>query len=255
MFEIKKIISAFLLPGGFLFLLSIFSLVLSIFKKNKYNFCLSAFFAFFIYLFSSNFLWKYLICRIEEKIYERSSDEGDVIAVFGGGVSFFLDKISASYSVDSISAQRIFAAYRVYQKKHIDVIVSGGYVLNQRSFGYESSLLLQSIGVDAERIHQDTSSKDTLENVEMISKICKKKGFKKIIAVSDAIHLPRIAYLLDKKGIKFSLYPSSYMCSNFSYLDFLPGDFRYSSVFIHEFYGNIWYFVINWLKTPNRTQH
>ncbi len=243
MFEIKKIISAFLLPGGILLLFSFLILILSIFKKNRYSFYISAFFMFFVYIFSSNFLWKYLICRIEERIYERASDEGDVIAVFGGGVCSFLDKISSSHLLDMSSMVRTFAAYRIYQKKHLDVILSGGYVFNQKPFALKAMELLKSMGVNTQKIHLDLLSKDTYENVEGIYEICNKKGFKRVIAVSDAIHLKRIEYLLKRKKIAYSLYPSSYMCSEFSYKDFLPNDFRYSSIFFHEFYGNIWYYI------------
>ncbi|MCX7641284.1 MAG: YdcF family protein [Elusimicrobiales bacterium] len=172
---------------------------------------------------------------------ENISLGGDVIAVFGGGVSLFNDPICGKPLLDSQSSDRVFAAYRIHLKTYLPIILAGGYVFNQEAFANSAKDILISLGVDKKYIHIDNQSKDTAENVKHILEICKKNGYKKIIVVSDAIHIRRIALLFKNTDIEVFFYPSSYLCSNYSWKDFLPGDILYSRTVIYEFLGYLWY--------------
>lgn len=242
MFEIKKIISCFFYPASIVFILSlIFSFYFL--KKDKKAFLFFLIISFMTYLLSSNFLWKFLICRIEGVVSKKASLDGDVISVFGGGVSAFYDNISNSLGLDLSGNIRLFAGYRVYKKTNLPIILSGGRVFNQESFSEISRSFLLSLGLRENVIHIDNISRDTYENVINTVNIAKKNGFKKIIVVSDAIHIPRIMLIFKKIGYNTSFYPSYYICSKFSWRDFVPNDMMYSNIFIHEFLGYIWYFL------------
>ncbi|MCX7698432.1 MAG: YdcF family protein [Candidatus Goldbacteria bacterium] len=194
-----------------------------------------------IYLFSIPFIWKKIICGIETKLLENISTDGDVIAVFGGGVTYFYDNIFNTKILDIYSGSRLFAAYKIHYKTHLPIILSGGYVFNQEAFGNSARDVLISLGVNEKYIHIDNLSRDTYENVKYIMEICKRNGYKKIIIISDAMHIPRISLLFENSDFKISFYPSSFLCTSYCWKDFLPGDILYSRTVFHEFLGYIWY--------------
>lgn len=243
MFEIKKIISSFILPPGCFII--IFLLLFIYLRRKGYIFSIIFFLAaFVIYIFSSPFIWKHFVCSIEDKINKSVSIDGDVIVIFGGGVSSFNDYISETKSIDFSSSDRLFTGYRLHLKTSLPIILSGGKVFNQDSFAEVSKKLLISIGVKENYIFVDNLSRDTFENVKVIKDICKEKGYKKLIIVSDAIHIPRICLLLKKNNIDLSVYPSKYLCSNYSWRDLLPGDMLYSRALFYELFGYLYYSLI-----------
>lgn len=240
MFEIKKIVSSFLLPPGILITICLIAYFYLRKRLYRYSF-IFLYVAFLVYLFSSSFIWKFLICKIEGRVYRNISLDGDVIAVFGGGVSSFDDYITKTNSLDYFSSDRVFTGYRLHLKTHLPIILTGGRVFNQEAFSEVVKKLLVSMGVDERYILVDNISKDTFENVEMIKKIAKENNYRRVIIVSDAMHTPRIYLLFKKNNLDASFYPSKYLCSNPSWKDILPGDMLYSRIFFYEFLGYLYY--------------
>lgn len=243
MFELKKIIFSFLYPASIAFILSLSFFAYFLLKKEKKVSYFFLLISLTIYFFSTNFFWKILICRFEQYIEKNASLSGDVIAIFGGGVSVFYDKISETPGIDLYGAVRIFAGYRIHKKTNLPIILSGGRVFNQEPFSTVSKNLLLSLGLKDDIIHVDDLSRNTYENVLNIVKIAKENNYRSVIVVSDAIHIPRIMLVFKKIKYNASFYPSYYICSRFSWRDFVPIDMVYSKIFIHEFLGYVWYFL------------
>lgn len=243
MYELKKVLSCFFYPASIVIILCVIFFYYLI-EKNKRGAYLFLVVAFITYILSSNFIWKFMICKVESFVDSKKSLDGDVIAVFGGGVSSFYDSFSRSSVLDIYGSVRTFTGYRIYQKRALPIILSGGEVLNQEPFAEVAKNFLLSLGLKRDFIYVDNLSRDTYENVRNIISIAKKNGFNKIIVVSDAIHIPRIILVFKKNNYyDFSFYPSYYICSNFSWKDFIPSDMFYSNIFIHEFLGYIWYSI------------
>lgn len=243
MFVFKKILSSFVLPPGCLILIIlVYSIFLFKRRKKEAIFLMSL--SFILYITSCNFLAKYIICKIEKNICDNSVIFGDVIVVLGGDVSLVKDKLLDIYLPGVYSLERVFAAYRLHKKTKLPIILSGGSVFGSSSFADISKIFLIGLGINEKYIFVDSTSRDTYENVINSIKIMKANGFNKPIVVSDSLHILRAIKIFKRKNIEASYYPSSYMCSSFSLMDFLPGDMHYTRTLLYEVVGNIWYLLL-----------
>jgi uncharacterized SAM-binding protein YcdF (DUF218 family) len=244
MFELKKIISSFLLPSGVFvsicFLLSFYFLI----KKNKKRFLFLIFIGFLIWIFSSNFWINYFVCRLEKNI--TSNLDGDVIVFLSGGNVDVNDFLTGDNYLSDSSLERLFAVYRVYRHKKIPIILTGGYVFNMKADSLIAKKVLLSLGVDEKDIFIEDKSRDTYENALYSKKIADVEGFKKPILVTESLHIPRSIIAFKKAGFgDISVYPSSFYCHKISFIDFLPSDFHIHRKFFYEVIGKIYYGILS----------
>jgi uncharacterized SAM-binding protein YcdF (DUF218 family) len=240
MFELKKIISSFILPSGVFvsicFLLSFYFLI----KKNKKRFLFLIFIGFLIWIFSSNFWINYFICKAERDI--KIDIDGDVIVFLSGGNSDIIDILVGDNYLSESSSSRLFAVYKLHKKTGFPIILTGGKVFDSKA---DSAIALKNLillGVDEKKIFFEESSKDTYENAFYSKKICDEKGFKKPILVTESLHIKRSIISFKKVGFrKVGVYPSVYYCHKLSFKDFLPSDFYFHRKYLYEVIGKIYY--------------
>ena len=240
MFELKKIISSFLLPSGVFvsicFLLSFYFLI----KKNKERFFFLIFIGFLIWIFSSNFWINYFICKAEMDI--KIDINGDVIVFLSGGNSDIIDMFVEDNYLSESSLSRLFAVYKLHKKTGLPIILTGGKVFDSKADSIIALKNLILLGVDKKKIFFEESSKDTYENAFYSKKICDEKGFKKPILVTESLHIKRSILSFKKVGFReVGLYPSVYYCHKLSFKDFLPSDFYFHRKYLYEVIGKIYY--------------
>jgi uncharacterized SAM-binding protein YcdF (DUF218 family) len=247
MFILKKILTPFLVPPG-LFIAIIIIMGIWFFYKNQKKIA-------YICIFISMSFWfasmkpvsDIFMSRLEYHFDLPSSVKGDVIIVLGGGMKDNVPDFSGNSALNSAGLERVFTAARISKKKNIPIITSGGAVFSKEAESEVAKRFLMDIGISADKIIVENKSRDTYENAVFSHKICLEKGYKKVIVVTSAFHMPRTAMVFKKVGFEdIVYYPTGYKTSKNSeyyYMDFLPGDMQNISVAIKEYIGLIFYKV------------
>ncbi|MCL4428817.1 MAG: YdcF family protein [Deltaproteobacteria bacterium] len=216
MFFIKKIIEALIFPPGiviFVFLIVAFVAVLgekykdSRYKEDKgkgkvakrrMNLVIvipSLLSAVLLYLFSIQPVSNLLLSPLQDAYPMPSSQsvakfKPDVIAVLSSGAY-------NKNTLDGDSFNRLYAGFKLYKRYKIPVIVSGGYAISTVSVAKVMRNILLKIGVTKSFIITEDKSNDTLQNALYVLKICRRRGFKRIILVTSAYHMPRAIFLFN----------------------------------------------------------
>jgi uncharacterized SAM-binding protein YcdF (DUF218 family) len=179
---------------------------------------------------------------------ERPQDTEAIVVLDGGGL--LADRQRQRPDLSASSLRRTLHAARLYhQASPCPVLVSGGGKFNP---GTPEPLvvdlmaeLLSQQGVRPSDLIVERNSRTTYENAVESRKLLEKRGIKRIVLVTDAIHLPRAVRCFHKQG--FEVIPSGchYRATEFkpSPYYFLPGIEGLSGTeeAAHEWAGFTWY--------------
>ena len=245
MFVLKKILTPFLIPPGlFIFLFMVVGIWFFCKNRRKMSYCWF-FMAAILWLASIKPVGNFFMSPLEYSYIPPKSFSGDVIIVLGGGMKENVPDFSGSYALSSDGLERAFTAARINKKTDLPIILSGGAVFAKKSEAEVGKRFLTDIGIPGDKIIIENKSRDTYENAVFSREICIERGFKKIILVTSAYHMPRAAMIFKKIGFKdIVYYPAGYKTSkpfNYYYPDFLPGDTRDLSSAIKEYIGLVFY--------------
>lgn len=211
-------------------------------KSSSYGYFLIAF---IIWFFSITPVENFLLAPLEYKHTPPFRVAGDVIIALTGGIKEKAPGISGDFSLNGDSGERTFAAVRIYKKTGIPMLVTGGAVFSEISEALVAKRFLMDVGIPEKDIIIEEKSRDTMESAAYSKKICDEKGFKKIILVTSASHMPRAVWSFRKAGFEeITPFPAAYKSSKnpvYYYRDFLPGNLRDSSCAIKEYLGLIFY--------------
>lgn len=214
MFFLKKLATSLILPPGiFIIILGIIAFLV---KENKNACILAIITALFLYLLSIEPVKDFLISPLERSFNPSETLDANVIVVVGGGVydSGFLKE-------DSIN--RLLAGYLIYKKTRLPIILSGGVSGDKLSDSKVMAKILSALGVEADKIIEESKSRTTFENALYTSQICKSRGFKRIILVTSAYHMKRASILFKKIGLEVVHYPTDYKANmRYTVYSFLP---------------------------------
>lgn len=171
--------------------------------------------------------------------------EGDVIVLLCGGSGELPIDISASAALYPATMQRTYAVAKLQKRTKLPVIVSGGAPFSDTPESVAAARYLVELGIPKDRILTEEASQDTFENAAFTLKICREKGYKKIILVTSAYHMPRSVYLFRKAGFTGVVpYPYGHLApaSRRRHLrDYLPGDTSDLSRAANEYAGLAYY--------------
>ncbi|MGC9772338.1 Uncharacterized SAM-binding protein YcdF, DUF218 family [Fervidobacterium changbaicum] len=237
MFELMKIISAFLIfPGIFVTLFSVLTVYFFIKEKNsKYNKIWILFLLLSIFFYLTSSTW--FVNLFSKVLYvPDTSDGGDYIVVLGGGI----DEYSGNVEIGRHTLRRLYKGYLLYKSKPRKVIVTGGVV----SKGIPEALVMKdvllSLGVPEEDIVVEDKARNTYQNARFTHDIVKDKS---ITLVTSTTHMRR-SLMVFKKFFKEIYHVQSDVPIDFrnSFLDYIP---TYSA-----FYGfcNIVYELVGLLQ-------
>ncbi|MFN3599456.1 MAG: YdcF family protein, partial [Aquificaceae bacterium] len=90
------------------------------------------------------------------------------------------------------------------------IILSGGSPLGNLPEAEIMKQLLEELGVERRNIITDTKSRNTYENALYVKEICDKRGFKKIVLITSAYHMPRAVKTYQKMGLEVLPYPTDF---------------------------------------------
>lgn len=171
--------------------------------------------------------------------------EGDAIVLLCGGSGDLPIDISASAALYPATMQRTYAVARLQKKAGLPVIVSGGAPYSDMPESVAAARYLAELGIPADKIITEEASRDTFENAAYTLKICREKGYKRVILVTSSYHMPRAVYLFKKAGFESVLaYPYGHLAPasrRWHLRDFLPGDSGDLSRALNEYSGILYY--------------
>ena len=138
----------------------------------------------------------------------KQCSSGNVAIVFFAG-------FDDDFSIDTLQKSRLLKSKELYQSnkiKHI-ICVGGNRPESNLNGSRSSAEYLISNGIPKEAVIFDTLSFDTKTNLREAHNLAKSINAKKLIYVSDAIHLHRIAQFSDYPN--YCLLPNDYQFSFF----------------------------------------
>ncbi|MCX7738345.1 MAG: YdcF family protein [Hydrogenothermaceae bacterium] len=236
MFFLKKLITFMILPPGIFVIL--FLSIAFLRKKMRLASVISVASAVSIYLLSIEPIKDLLLSPLEEKYKRPKQLTGDVIVVLGGG----------SYNTGVLtddSLKRLLTGFILQKQLNIPIILSGGSaIINLPESEVMKSVLIE-LGVDRSQIFTDVSSRDTLGNAFFTKKICQSKGFRRVILVTSAYHMPRSILTFKQAGIEVIPYSTDFkMDKRYTFYSYLPkmNVLQDSTKVLREYIGLVSYY-------------
>jgi len=202
MIFLSKFLPLFLYPTGMITLLIVLTLVF--WKKRRLSLAFLLL-AFLILLIAGNKYTATSLARTLEWQYPPLADgiQADVIVLLGGGTE---PDVPPRSMVELNSAgDRVLYGFKLYQEDTAPVILlSGGDIDflddSPSTPADDMAILLEMLGVPQEDLLIQNASLNTQQDAEFSCKIIKEKGYKKVILVTSAFHMPRSMALFEGQG-------------------------------------------------------
>jgi len=253
-FVVSKIVSWFLAPLGWVFLMLLMALI---YRKKKWSFKLLVAAIIVFYFFSNRFIVELFLRSYESPLVELPVNETyDVGIVLGGKiVNFDYQKNRAIFRGES---DRILQAVNLYKQGKIKkILISGGPGHLFYRDQYEASFLkrfLVKIGLPEQDIWVDSVSDNTRENALNSKQVLNKmmpNGSRNIL-ITSTLHMYRAKKCFDKAGIHCVEYSTTAISDssglNFEKL-FIPHttSFYDWNSLLHEWFGVISYKLMGYI--------
>lgn len=169
--------------------------------------------------------------------------EGDVIVLLCGGFRGGGKSFSASERLAPGTLERVVVAFKLQKDTGLPLLISGGAPFSEAPEAEAAAAFLKELGVPENKLITEEKSRDTKENARFSLKICDEKGYKKIILLTSAYHLPRSVLLFSKAGtaeiVPFPVARRSGGPRFFN--DYLPGSGPDSRLALNEYLGLLYY--------------
>lgn len=240
LFILKKTIAAFILPPG-IFVAALAAASFYFRRRCKGAAWCCAVLAALLWA-GTTAVFSDLLLRPLEYAYQRpAAPAGDVIIVLGGGAYDAADFFSAGESLQPASLARVSAAALLYRKTGLPVMVSGGPVFTRIAEAEAAAAYLEELGVPAKAVIKEGLARDTWENALFTRKLCAERGYKKVIVLSSASHMPRAMYLFHKAGfadiVPFPVNRTAEKGKKYCFRDYLPGAAGGAREALNEYVG------------------
>lgn len=212
MMYILKFILLWLLPPGCIVLL-LAALTFYLFKRKAAGKFAAALITLMLY-FASLMPTAQLL---ESRYTQQSAVKADVIAVLGGGAVSGVPDIDGEGALAAAGMNRLATGMRLQRMLGVPLIVSGGQVF--KDSGGEAEIakrVLISMGVKENMVYTDTKALNTRQNAQNIIAASRENGWKRIIVVTSALHMPRAMQnfaAVKDSDIEVTAYPCDYLSS------------------------------------------
>ena len=196
---IKFLVLLFLPPMLFILLF----LLVAFLSKSRLTSLLSFCGAFGLYMLSVEPVKDFLYKPLENAYPVPQKLHADAIVVLGGG----------SYNTGVLkedSMKRLLTGFILHKRYNLPLILSGGASPSNLPEAEAMKQVLQELGVDKESIITEVRSRNTRENALYVREICKKKGFKRVVLVTSAYHMPRAVEAFRRVGLDVVPYPTDF---------------------------------------------
>ena len=215
MMYILKFISLWLLPPGCIILL-LAALTFYLFKRKAAGKFAAALITLMLYFASLMPTAQLLTHGLESRYTQQSAVKADVIAVLGGGAVSGVPDIDGEGALAAAGMNRLATGMRLQRMLGVPLIVSGGQVLDSGGEAEIAKRVLISMGVKENMVYTDTKALNTSQNAQNIISACRENGWKRIIVVTSALHMPRAMQnfaAVKDSDIEVTAYPCDYLSS------------------------------------------
>ena len=243
MFLAKKILEAFVLPPGIM-VPALAALAAWLWKRERKGALACAALAALVWAGTSGVFSEALIRPLELSYSAPAKPQGDVIVMLCGGFKNGGDTFSASERLESGTLERAAAAYKLYRETGLPIVISGGAPFSSEPESEAVAAWLKELGVPEDKLLAEKASRDTRENAAFTLKLCADKGFRRLILLSSAYHMPRAVLLFGKPGTSEIIpFPVARRSGGPFYLrDWLPGSGMVEArLAMNEYLGLAWY--------------
>ena len=209
-FYLSKILALFLSPINFLFIFMLISFFINIFfKKNIFKYMI--FFSLTFIIFFSFFpIGSYLIKYLEKNyVQNKIINNVDAIVVLAGSENIINTSKLKKLDLHE-SAERLITFVELANKfKDSKLIYLGGrpYINNKNilSESEVAKIFFNNINFDTNRIIFLDNSRNTIENLQILSDYNKNQNLNKILLITSAFHMNRSLLIANK--LKLNLIP------------------------------------------------
>jgi len=250
---LSKLLPYFVMPVGASCLLLSIGLFLILLGNRKLSFVFSAMALGLLFVTAMPITAERLGRPLESMyppLLAAQAPPADAIVALGGGVEI---PIAPRQTPELNNAgDRIVEAARLYRAGRAPVLLlSGGNVFASDDYTAESTYsaeLVAFFGVDPEAVVVESTSKTTYENAIESRRFLKKRGIRRILLVTSALHMPRAVATFDSAGIETLAAPTDYLFTEWvqpSFFRYLPSaaSLSQTSRVLHEYMG---FFVYRW---------
>lgn len=170
------------------------------------------------------------------------------IVVLGGGRIMNAPEYGGRDMPALVPLARMRYAAQLHRETGLPLLTSGGAPdgRNESEAAIMARSLQQDFGVPVKWTEDD--SNDTAQNAAFAARILKQAGVRRILLVTDGIHMPRSQAVFERAGLEVVPAPTVlYSRNQFTPTDFMPSGegLRRSHYAIHEWIGFGWY----WLRS------
>lgn len=222
-FFLSKLIPLFVYPAGMASLLLIAALIF--WKKQKFARWMVLLAFAVIFVLGNRWVSMSIVRSLEQQyLPQEEYQPADVAVVLGGGT----DPIQYPRLIPEVNGagDRVIYGVKLYKDGVVDqVIVTGGTAEWQGTFSttpaQDMSALMQLMGVPSEVIIEEGDSLNTYEDAQYSAKIIQERGWKKVILVTSALHMPRAVKLFEDAGIEVIPAPVDYIITDQEWTDLM----------------------------------
>jgi uncharacterized SAM-binding protein YcdF (DUF218 family) len=181
-------------------------------------------------------------------------DDTQAIVVLAGEASYSHEPGGLAESNSDTLYRCIHAADLYHHVSRCIVLVSGG-AIDPDSPGLTLAQVMQAcflqLGVRIEDIVMEGNSRNTYENAAESVTLLKQRCIRKVILVTDAVHMPRACGCFSKQGIEVVPAPCHFQADDLqgSLRDYAPNPDAVGACHdaAHEWLGIAWYWLHGWM--------
>lgn len=245
---INTVISALLLPPLSLILLALFGLYLR--RRWPRGGATVSISALLLLAFLSTYPGAMLLIAPLEKMHQAlkiaDADNAQAIVVLGGSRISAAPEYGGLDLPSAISLQRLQYAAYLQRQTGLPILVSGGQpdgaAISEAAI--MARVLRQDFFVPVQWL--ESQSNNTAENARYSARILRQAGVKRILLVTDALHMPRATTAFQQAGLQVTPAATIFLSTiRPTVVDYLPRSvwLQRSSYALHEWCGIAWYHV------------
>ncbi len=246
-YVLKLIASLALPPGLFVVLALLLAVVLWRRRCCWLLRSLSLLLAVLLYLSCTPLCARLLALPLEGSYAQQDPKAAQVIVVLGGGSVGGVADGAERGNVTAVGSARLLTAARLARQYDLPVIISGGQVFaDGASEARIGRRILLQLGIAADRIIVEDEARTTQENAAYTAQLCRGRGYKSVLLVTSAMHMPRSLQHFERylapQGMEVLPYPCDYTlnpASSLSVRHLLPqaAALDISCMALHEYVG------------------
>ena len=247
-FVAKKVAQAFLLPPGlWVLLLAIVLFNLRSVKNAPRAKWLIVIVLLLIYACSIRPVSYSLLHPLEYAQPFPKQIDGELVVMLGGGSIADTPDFGGSGTLGGGSSARLIAAVRAARSTDAALLITSGAVLGVPSAECDTvKRYARGMGIPADRVLIDNNAKDTQDNAVNTVALCRESGYKRIIVVTSAYHIPRARVLFEQAisrsgyNLHVTYLPAGYLSPEhytFTWADALPENNEGCYAALHEYFG------------------